>query len=72
MNETYMTLEETAKKVRTRPLTVRKWIVNGCYGYRLAATKVGKRWFVCPSTLDSFLNKLTQESKNNETQTIDS
>lgn len=60
MNETYLNVEETASKLRKSQLTIRRWINDGFAGKRLPAKKVGRTWFVSPSTLDKFLYDISK------------
>jgi hypothetical protein len=65
-NETFMSLTDASSSLPTRNgkkihwLTIRRWIVKGLKGTKLAAVKIGGVWFTKASWLDEFHRSTTQ------------
>ena len=58
MNATTLSLREVSEKLSFRPHvnTIRRWILRGCRGRRLAATMIGGTYRVSPDDLADFLD----------------
>jgi hypothetical protein len=58
MNATTLSLREVSEQLSSRPHvnTIRRWILRGCRGRRLAATMIGGTYRVSPDDLAHFLD----------------
>ena len=61
-NETAMTTTEAAKEIGVCPQTIKAWINRGV----LKAWKVGNRYYVPTSALDSLAQAVTPKSSKKE------
>ena len=57
MNTAFLSLRDVANQLPSRPHinTIRRWILEGARGRKLAARQVGGRWFTTPEALQEFL-----------------
>jgi excisionase family DNA binding protein len=60
--EEMLTLGEVAKRLKVSVKTIRRWLQDG----RLTGFKMGKLWRVKETELESFVERQTQQRKEDE------
>ncbi len=76
-NETFISLVDAANTVASQCgrkihwKTIRRWIIKGLKGSKLAAQRIGGRWYTKTSWLDEFNRQCTQAATGNSVRHID-
>ncbi len=69
-NETLLTIEEAAEKLKVSKATVTNWIKVGTKGLRLEAIKFGSHWRTSEEALQRFGDQQTPQYEQTSNRTI--
>jgi excisionase family DNA binding protein len=62
--EDMLTLEEVAQRLKVSVKTIRRWLQQG----RLTGIKMGKLWRIRETELEAFIERQTQQRREDEAQ----
>jgi excisionase family DNA binding protein len=62
MPDVFLTVEETAERLKVHPESVRDWLRTG----KLRGLKAGRQWRITESALDAFLHSDTKDKDEHE------
>lgn len=75
-NESFISLVDAANAIAAQSgrkihwRTIRRWVVDGLKGVKLAAARIGGRWFTKLSWLDEFNRKCTQSASGSASHVV--